>query len=131
MLTLDTSGVLAAADKRDRSHRGAIAALADEASMVIPAVILAETTYMLRRRLGPVAERAFLEGLIEGEPLVDQETVLPRVLSLVAKYEDLVLSFSDAAVVACAERHGGRILTLDRRDFDVVAHGEGTITIVP
>jgi predicted nucleic acid-binding protein len=33
-------------------------------------------------------------------------------------------------VIACAERNGGRVLTLDRRDFDVVA-GEGVITVLP
>jgi hypothetical protein len=33
-------------------------------------------------------------------------------------------------VVACAEANGGRVLTLDRRDFDVIA-GEGRITILP
>jgi len=33
-------------------------------------------------------------------------------------------------VVACAERNGGRVLTLDLRDFRVVAR-EGRITIAP
>jgi len=131
MLTLDTSGVLAAADRTDRSHDEVAATLAAESSMVIPAAILSETTYMLRRRLGALAERAFLEGAAAGEPVVDLEVALPRVLALLSKYDDLDLSFSDAAVVACAERHGGRILTLDRRDFDVVARGEGSITLVP
>lgn len=131
MLTLDTSGVIAAADKRDRVHDAVTAAMANESSIVIPAGILAETTYMLRRRLGPPGERAFLEGLVEGEPLVDHEDRFPRVLALMSKYTDLGLSFADAAVVACAERHGGRILTLDRRDFDVIARGEGSMTLVP
>jgi hypothetical protein len=131
MLTLDTSGVIAAADRRDRHHDAVTAAMADGSSMLIPASILAETTYMLRRRLGALGERAFLEGLIDGEPLVDHEDRLLRVVALIAKYADLDLSFADAAVVACAERHGGTILTLDRRDFDVVARGEGSITLVP
>jgi hypothetical protein len=37
---------------------------------------------------------------------------------------------SDAAVIACAERSGGRVLTFDLRDFGVVA-AEGTITVLP
>ena len=37
---------------------------------------------------------------------------------------------ADAAVVACAERNGGRVLTFDRRDFDVIAR-EVPITLVP
>ena len=31
---------------------------------------------------------------------------------------------------ACAERNGGKVVTLDRRDFGVVAR-EGTITVLP
>jgi len=131
MLTLDTSGVLAAADKRDGFHQEVVATLAGDASTVIPAAILAETTYMLRRRLGQVAERAFLDGVVAGQPVAEPETEFARVLALMEKYDDLALSFADAAVVACAERHGGTILTLDRRDFEIVARGEGTITLAP
>jgi uncharacterized protein len=46
------------------------------------------------------------------------------------RYPDLELGFTDAAVIACAERNGGKVLTFDRRDFDVVAR-EGRITILP
>jgi predicted nucleic acid-binding protein len=42
----------------------------------------------------------------------------------------LPLGSADAAVIACAERHGGRVLTLDRRHFGVVER-EGTISLVP
>lgn len=50
--------------------------------------------------------------------------------NLVRRYADLELGLVDAAVIACAERNGGRVLTLDLRHFGVVAR-EGTITIVP
>ena len=33
-------------------------------------------------------------------------------------------------MIACAERSGGRVLTLDLRDFGVVAR-EGTIDVLP
>ena len=39
------------------------------------------------------------------------------------------LGFSDAAVIACAERHRGVVLSLDR-DFRVVER-EGTIRVLP
>ena len=55
---------------------------------------------------------------------------LPRVRELVQRYADLPLGFADAAVVACAERTTGRVLTFDRRDFAVVAR-EGTIQLAP
>jgi hypothetical protein len=48
----------------------------------------------------------------------------------VVKYKDLALGFADASVVACAERSGGRVLTFDRRDLDVVARS-AKITLVP
>ncbi|MFL5796358.1 MAG: hypothetical protein ACJ77A_00285 [Actinomycetota bacterium] len=48
----------------------------------------------------------------------------------VSRYADLPLGFHDASVVACAERSGGRVLTLDERDFRVVA-GEGRIEVLP
>ena len=35
-----------------------------------------------------------------------------------------------AAVIACAERHGGRVLTNDRRHFPIVARGERSIIVV-
>jgi hypothetical protein len=37
---------------------------------------------------------------------------------------------ADGAVVACAERTGGRVMTFDRGDFDVVA-SEISITLLP
>jgi predicted nucleic acid-binding protein len=58
------------------------------------------------------------------------EADLGRARQLVKRYEDLSLGYVDAAVIACAERSGGRVLTFDLRDFGVVA-AEGTITIAP
>lgn len=34
---------------------------------------------------------------------------LPRIRELVSRYADLPLGVADAAVVACAERNGGRV----------------------
>lgn len=51
-------------------------------------------------------------------------------VALVRRYADLSLGCVDAAVIACAERSGGRVMTLDLREFGVVA-AEATITIVP
>lgn len=55
---------------------------------------------------------------------------LARIRALVRRYADLPLGFADAAVIACAEREGGRVLTLDTRHFGTVAR-EGTITPSP
>jgi len=55
---------------------------------------------------------------------------VPRIRELMTRYVDLHLGFADAAVVACAERNGGAVLTFDRRDFDVIAR-DLPITVVP
>jgi predicted nucleic acid-binding protein len=53
-----------------------------------------------------------------------------KTMCRVWRYADLPLGFADASVIACAERHGGRVLTLDLRHFGVVA-GEGRLTLIP
>jgi uncharacterized protein len=55
---------------------------------------------------------------------------MSAVRRLVQRYADLPLGFADASVIACAERNGGRVLSLDKRDFGVVAR-EGRITLLP
>ena len=54
-----------------------------------------------------------------------------RITELVIRYQDLDLGLADAAVIACAERHGGRVLSTDRRHFPLVARGEQTISVLP
>jgi predicted nucleic acid-binding protein len=72
---------------------------------------------------------AFLIGIEAGSVLLDcGEQDFPRIRQLIARYADMPLGFADAAVVACAERRGGLVLTYDQRHFPVVAR-EGTIRI--
>jgi predicted nucleic acid-binding protein len=105
---------------------------ADPGPYFVPAGILAEVGYMLRRRPLLTALDDFLVDLASGAYTFDcGELDFPRIRELVHKYADLDLGFSDAAVIACAERHGGQTLTGDRRDFEVVASGEKTITVLP
>jgi len=74
---------------------------------------------------------AFLSDLVESAYTLDcGENDLGRIRELVRRYDDLPLGLTDAAVVACAERSGGRVLTLDHRHFSVVARGE-PIEVVP
>lgn len=131
-LALDTSALVALANTRDPGHaRTTRALLADEGPYVVPAGILAEAAYMLETRLGPPSLDAFLADLIAGRLLLDcGEEDLSSVRALVARYADLPLGLADACVAACAKRRGASVLTLDRRDFDVVARGE-SIEILP
>lgn len=85
---------------------------------------------MLEVRGGTRVVDAFLVSLLDGAMLLDcGERDFRRIRELIGRYANLPLGFADAAVVACAERRGGRVLTYDQRHFPVVA-GESTITVV-
>lgn len=132
MITLDTAGVLAALNLGDPHHKCVMEALKSEKPpLVLPVAILSELCYMIESWLGAQTLQSFLSETVTGVyELYWSESDLPRVVELTEKYSDLPLGFADAAVIACAERHGGRVLTVDYRDFSVVA-GEGSIELVP
>ena len=133
MITLDTSGVIALLSRREPSHK-AVAAIAKGSGgpLVLPVPILAEMTYMIEVRLGRSAVTSFNEKLAEDAFILDCcEGDYTRVGELLARYADLPLPFTDAVVATCAERNGGVLMTLDRRDFEIVARGEGTLSLLP
>lgn len=112
-------------------YDAALAALQREPGpYVLPAGILAEVDHMLSTR-SPGAMDQLLGSLIDGSLFLDcGDQDPPRVRELMARFRDLRLGYADAAVIACAERNGGRVLTFDRRDFEVIAR-EVPITVVP
>jgi len=132
VITLDTSGILAALNRSDRDHRRAREALESERGpLIVPVGILAEAGFMIEEDLGAAVLRAFVNDLADGFYSLDCGTDdMARIGELLARYADLRLGFADACVIACAERHGGRVLTFDQRDFVPVAR-EGTISVVP
>jgi Predicted nucleic acid-binding protein, contains PIN domain len=74
--------------------------------------------------------------LLEGETvrILPLETAdLPRMRELMRKYRGLPMDLADAALVRVAEREKiGRILTIDRRDFELYRpRGIGQFTILP
>jgi uncharacterized protein len=131
-MVLDTSAILAIGDLRDRHHERARRALeAEHDRSIVPAGILAEVDHVLTVRVGRRATLGVLDACIDGSLLLDCGDVdPPRIRELMARYHELPLEFADAAVIACAERNGGRILSFDRRSFDVVAADVG-LTIAP
>lgn len=132
MITLATSGLLALLNRRDPDHqRTRIALLQDAGPYLVPAGILSEVTYMIEQRLNLSVLDMFLDDLESGAYLLEcGEGDLSRIRDLVRRYADLPLGFADAAVVACTERRGDRVLTLDVRDFGVVSR-EVRITLLP
>ena len=113
MITLDTSAVIALVNGEDPDHELVSAALLSErAPWLIPAGIAAEVGFMLES-LGLQILEAFLGDLESGAYTLDSALAsdVPRIRELVRRDHDLPLGFSDAAVVACAERNAGRVLT--------------------
>ena len=131
MITLDTSAVLALLNRRDPDHmRVRVAVDGDPGPYLIPAGILSEITYMVEHRMGNKALDALLHDIETGGFTFDcGETDWKRTRELVSRYHGLPLGAADASVIACAERSGSPILTLDFRDFRVVA-GEGRLNLL-
>jgi hypothetical protein len=132
VITLDTSALYALLNRRDPGHAAAREALSgDPGPYLVPAATLGEITSLVEERLGIRVLDLLLADLESGAYTLDcGERDLGRARELLRRYDDLSLGYVDAAVVACAERNGGRVLTFDLRDFGVVA-AEGTITILP
>jgi uncharacterized protein len=133
VITIDTSGLLAAIGQRDPHHREAVQILGtDPGPYLIPVAALAEMAYMLETDFPPAVQHAFLDDLLAGAyQLACGDPDLPRIKHLTEKYGDLPLGLTDAAVISCAEMHGGRVLTFDRRHFSVVARGERALSVLP
>jgi len=131
---VDAGPLYAVADRDDQDHMAARAALERcDLRLVIPALVIAEATYFVGRRLGGAAEARFIAGLgamdVEGPTTED----FARMAELVAQYSDFPLGGTDASIVALAERLGTAVVvTLDRRHFAAVTprHCQG-FTILP
>ena len=122
LAVVDAGPLYAAADADDEDHDACVAALADShLRLVVPALVVAEATYFVGRRLGPAAEAAFLPGLAGLDVEGPGEADLVRMGELVEEYADFPLGGTDASVVALAERLDAEIVvTLDRRHFGAV-----------
>ncbi|MBV9282800.1 MAG: PIN domain-containing protein [Chloroflexi bacterium] len=133
MITLDTSGLLALINTGDRDHAACRAVFErDGGPFIIPVATLSEIAWTLETKLHSRVEDSFLDDLADEVYTLDwHQRDVPRVRELSRRYRDLRLGIADAAVIACAEPHGGRVLTTDRRHFPVVARGERTITVLP
>jgi predicted nucleic acid-binding protein len=132
LITLDSSAVFALLNRRDPDHRRVRGALEQDAGpYLIPAATLGEIAYLVEDRLGNKVMDLFLNDLSSGAFTIDcGEEELPRARQLARKYSGLPLGFADAAVAACAEVNGKRVLTLDSRDFSVIAKESG-LTVLP
>jgi predicted nucleic acid-binding protein len=121
MLLLDTSGLLCLLDEGEPDHRRVRQCVdAERGPLITIDFVLAETAYLVLKRLGGDAERAFVSQLAEGvlrrEPVTDRD--LDRAGEILTAFSDQQFGLTDAALMAIAERLGAlRVLTLDLRHF--------------
>ena len=96
---------------------------------MVPVGILAEATYMLDACIGVQAVLGLVRDLESRALTADCGTDdFDRVCELVERHDDLPLGYADAAVISCAERRNAPVLSIDIRDFTVVAR-EGSFVL--
>lgn len=121
---LDASYLFALNSPTDSNHENAlkVARLRVE-RYVIPDIVLAETAYMLRTRVGLPAVLNFLDTL-DSTPQMELESVskpdVRRARQIMSDYDTLRLDLADCCIMAQSERWDIKhICTFDERDFRV------------
>jgi len=121
---LDTSFLFALTDQSDRNHQRVLAvAQSGYERLVLPVAVLPEICHLIASRLGHPAMCRFVSSLTPDAIQVESTTIedLSRIQQILAIYADSQLDFTDAAIIAIAERLAiTRIYTLDRRDFSII-----------
>jgi predicted nucleic acid-binding protein len=119
----DTSFVVALADENDPYHQRCLAVYEQVQVIYLPQTTLAEVGYLLRRAGGNMMTARFLRLLPYRKYKLHSldENDLERTAQILERYADSRVDFVDATVGAVADnRQITTILTLDRRDFQIV-----------
>jgi predicted nucleic acid-binding protein len=128
VILADTSGLLALLDEGEPRHREAREAVrSDTGPLLTIDLVLAETGFLVLSRLGAIAERAFLDQVVDGalarEPIGRSD--LTRAREILEQFEDQAFDLTDAALMAVAERLSVPVLTFDRRHFGLFRDRRG------
>jgi predicted nucleic acid-binding protein len=134
LAVVDTGPLYASLDRDDDDHDACVAALQrSDLQLVIPVLVVAETSYLAGTRLGPDVEARFVGALAA----LDVEAPAPadwhRISELVSEYGDFPLGTTDASVIALAERlDADVVVTLDTRHFRAVRpHHRDVLRLLP
>jgi uncharacterized protein len=131
---IDSGPLYAAVDADDDDHSRCLEVLhRADLELVVPALVVAEVTYLVGRRLGAATEAAFLRGLSAVEVEAPAVEDWPAVAGLVEQDANFPLGGTDASVAVLAERLGtDLIVTLDRRHFGAIRMKNGRpFTLLP
>lgn len=119
---VDTGTLYAAVDADDADHERCVAALQTSGlRLIIPAMVVAEATYLVGSRMGAQVEAQFLRGLAQLDVEAPSVEDFGRIGELVEQYASFPLGGTDASVIALAERlDTSVVITLDIRHFRAV-----------
>jgi predicted nucleic acid-binding protein len=135
-LVIDAAPLVALADEREPRRLEILELLgAERGALFVPAPVTAEVDYLLGRRFGAPARRAFLEDLAARRyesPGLDARDY-EAALELDRRYADLDLGLADLSVAVIARKLGTRrVLTFDERHFRTVRPLQGGVfTLLP
>ena len=95
--------------------------------LVVPALVIAEVSYLLMTRHSAAIEADFIRRLaIEVEVEAPLPSEWPLIADLVERYGDFPLGATDASVAVLAERLGTDLITtLDQRHFRTLRMSNG------
>ena len=130
-LLVDSGGLVAITNARDRFHLPALAVLSEFFGELIttwPAVTEACHIVPAHLAAGLIDKMSIARWRILG-----MDGAAPRVAELLRRYADRPMDLADASMVWSAERTGTyRILTVDRTDFEIYRTKTGrSFDIVP
>ncbi len=121
---LDSGFLFASLNTSEAEHEATIRVLKTiREAIVLPVPAITEVAYLLARDISNEAAADFIARLAATKLTLEtprQEDYL-RSAEILRQYSDANLDFVDALIVAIAERLNiKRLLTLDRRDFQLV-----------
>lgn len=133
---VDAAPLVALADVDDPRRDATLEVLYSEpGSLIIPSPTTAEIDYLLGRRFGRAARRAFLADVASGRFAIGclERDDYANVVDLEARYEGLDLGLADCALVVLAQRYQTtRLVTFDERHFRAVTSlGGEAFTLLP
>jgi len=121
---LDSGFLFASLNSSEAEHQATIRVLENiHEPIVLPVPAITEVAYLLARDIGNEAAADFIESLATTQLTLEtplQEDYF-RCAEILRQYSDAKLDFVDGLIVALAERLNiKRLLTLDRRDFQLI-----------
>jgi len=124
---VDSGPLYATVDADDNYHKRCLDLFERaDLELVVPALVVAEVTYLIGRRLGSSVEAAFLRGLAQYEVEAPGVDDWAAIAAMVERYGDFPLGSTDASVAVLAERlETDLLLTLDRRHFGAIRMNNG------